>query len=206
MKSDVPTSHSGVQVSLYSDSSVLGTAANFQKFSSQFGWPILFIFALAPRIEWQSTFVAVVSSFPAVFMGIFIRLWARGYQHSEAFELDGPYRYVRNPVELGALMTYAGMGGLLGLHSLYLLISILLAAVYLSTMGLVHDRKLFAERGGSFLRYCQRISRWYPSRVPGINRSDRNFSLPTALYNESESLLWLFGYFVVVGLRNHFKI
>ncbi len=206
MDVNIPTGQARLQVNFKADSLILGTAASLRHISSQFAWPILVLFLLGPRFEIKLSYLTALASFPAIFFGLYLRIWARGQVSPTRYFMDGPYRYVRNPVELGSLLAFSGFGGYLGLNPLYLTLCLGFALTYLSFLGLFQDRFHYAEFGSRYLRYAQRVGRWLPVRVPGVNRSDDGFSLSRGISCEWDGLVWLCGYALVFSLRNHFKI
>ncbi len=190
--------------------SALVSAAQLCRRSSRYcGWPVLLMYALGPAVD-LTTFVnqkhLLLVGGPAILLGLILRIWARGYQRKEGFVLDGPYRYVRNPVELGAVLVYLGAGVLLDLPWWYVLTIGFLSLVYLSLVGLATDRDLSLSLGPSYLRYSRRVRRWIPSLLPSANRSHRTYSLFQAMHYERESLLWSFGFFVVITIKVQFGI
>jgi protein-S-isoprenylcysteine O-methyltransferase Ste14 len=78
------------------------------------------------------------------------------------FVAMGPYRYVRNPMYVGAILALLG-GGLI-VRS----VSVLLLAVVFWTLAhllvLLNEEPSLERRfGESYLRYKQRVHRWLPS-------------------------------------------
>ena len=137
-------------------------------------------------------------------MALGIRIWSRGYHRSEGFVLNGPYRYVRNPVELGAVCAYFGFMILLGTSWWAIPLYLGAAVAYMSLLSTAVDKSLVLQIGPSYLRYTHRVRRWIPSRLPGVNRATRSYSVLQALRMELESLVWLIGFGIVFGLRTHF--
>jgi protein-S-isoprenylcysteine O-methyltransferase Ste14 len=182
-------------------------ALKFRRISYQFGWPALFLFLVGPRSQvGQDSWAAVILlwlGIPAVLSGLALRVWSRGYFRMDGFVMDGPYRYVRNPVELGALFGFVGASITMGLPAWYTVLVLLAAVIYLSFVGLAADRLLVERHGGAYLRYARRVSRWIPNSLPAANRSNRSFSLLHALSFERESFVWALGYVIIFALRRH---
>lgn len=178
-----------------------------RKASRQFGWPMLIFLLLGPGAvttphpEMFGLYLSI-GSLP-ILGGLFLRVWARGYLREDGFVVDGPYRYVRNPVELGAISIYTGAGIVLGLAMWYLISVIFVAFTFLSITASVYEGELQVKYGGPYLRYCRRVRRWIPSRLPGTNRSARTFSVLHALKQERESLLWLTLYLIAFAARQN---
>lgn len=184
---------------------VLGTAAKARRISRLFGWPALLLFLIAPATQpWASPLMRLAVASPAFLLALGVRLWARGFQREQGFVLNGPYRYVRNPVEVGAVLGFLGAGLVLGLPLWYVPLVVVIAMVYMSFLSMATDKALALQIGPSYLRYSQRVGRWWPSWLPGVNRATRTYSLMHSLKFEGESLVWALGLGVVYGLRAHY--
>jgi len=182
-------------------------ARAFQKISPQFGWPILLLFLVGPEAMRGSKsesfpIYLLLGTFP-VLGGLVLRFWARGFSRADGFVLDGPYRYVRNPVELGSMAAYLGFGIVLGLSMPYLTFALIVAFVFLSFTSKAYERDILIKVGGPYLRYARRVRRWIPSSLPGSNRSARTYSIFHALKFEKETLLWFILYLVVFAVRQN---
>jgi protein-S-isoprenylcysteine O-methyltransferase Ste14 len=201
------TGEPSVQGGFLRDSQIMSLSLRLKKLAPQFGWPSLLILASLPHSQWQLTEATVFRSFflmglPIFLLGFFLRLWARGYNRKDGFVLDGPYRYIRNPVELGGVFIFVAGGVLMGIPWWGHLVLLLTSILYLSLVGLAVDRDLQLFYGKSFYRYSQRVKRWLPSRLPGTNRTHRTYSLSHALRFERQGLLWILGYIFIYGIKN----
>jgi protein-S-isoprenylcysteine O-methyltransferase Ste14 len=78
----------------------------------------------------------------------------------------GPYRLVRNPMYLGAGLALAGAAlfyqswALLGYSVAFALVMYLFVVVY-------EEPTLRATFGDAYVRYCERVRRWWPRRHAG---------------------------------------
>lgn len=79
------------------------------------------------------------------------------------FVPSGPYRYVRNPMYLGAALLLAGYGLLEGSASVVLLSLLLLLAAHIFVI-LVEEPGLERRFGESYLAYRRNVHRWLPRR------------------------------------------
>jgi protein-S-isoprenylcysteine O-methyltransferase Ste14 len=204
MGEDVPTGLGVLQQEPPSGSTVIGAAARLRALSSQFGWPILLVFAVVPaeaRAHTLDHWAYFALGVPAILLGVMLRVWSRGFAREEGFVYDGPYRYVRNPVELGAVIAYAGAGTVFGLTWWANVAVVALTLVYLSFVAISYERDLYRRAGAPYLRYAQRVRRWLPQQFPAANRSNMTYSLRSSLWRERESVLWLIGYGAVFALR-----
>jgi protein-S-isoprenylcysteine O-methyltransferase Ste14 len=79
--------------------------------------------------------------------------------------VTGPYRFVRNPMYIGAALALGGAAlyyqspPLLGYAALFLLVAHVFVAAY-------EERVLRETFGGAYEAYCARVHRWWPSRAP----------------------------------------
>src|SRR5690606_24904066 len=119
---------------------------------------------------------------------LILRLSSRGYDR-QAFIWSGPYRHVRNPVEVAALSAYAGGGLILRLEPWFIVLILILAFCYLSWTANYYEKKLLLEVGPSYLKYMRRVRRWLPSFLPGVNRINRDFSFRLAIVAEKDGFL-----------------
>jgi len=78
----------------------------------------------------------------------------------------GPYRFVRNPMYLGAGFALAGAAlfyessALLGYCVAFGFVMYLFVVVY-------EEPALRATFGAPYVRYCERVQRWWPRRTAG---------------------------------------
>jgi protein-S-isoprenylcysteine O-methyltransferase Ste14 len=175
--------------------------------SRNFAWPVLVLYFLAPELVphnevsllWKSFYYG--SSLLLLCVGLYIRLWSQGYFKNDQFVLDGPYRYVRNPVEISNLICF--FAGFLFLRApwWYTTFSLVLAFVWLSSNALAYERALYLKMGAHFLHYKKRVMRWIPSQLPEVNKSDTRFSFQRAAKEERFGILWLACFLVVAALR-----
>jgi protein-S-isoprenylcysteine O-methyltransferase Ste14 len=76
----------------------------------------------------------------------------------------GPYRWVRNPMYLGATLALAGAAlfyeswALLGYAAAFILVMYLFVVVY-------EEPALRATFGAPYREYCERVRRWWPGRT-----------------------------------------
>jgi len=79
--------------------------------------------------------------------------------------IEGPYRYVRNPMISGALMMLAGEALLLGSWpiAVWLLVFFAGNALY---FPLVEEKGLRQRFGAAYERYAENVPRWLPRLTP----------------------------------------
>jgi protein-S-isoprenylcysteine O-methyltransferase Ste14 len=77
--------------------------------------------------------------------------------------IRGPYRFVRNPMYIGAGMTLAGAALYYESVSLLIYAAIFLAVAHLFVIA-YEERVLRRSFGSEYEAYCRRVRRWMPRR------------------------------------------
>jgi protein-S-isoprenylcysteine O-methyltransferase Ste14 len=173
---------------------MLNVATALKKISPGFGIPAAILIALFFRPEaGQMSFDHFYFPLGSVLilLGLYLRIWVRGYVREEGFVVDGPYRYVRNPVELGTLLVYLGVCIALALVWWQQLIVLGCTLVYFETIAITNEEEMRRALGDRFERYRSRVRRWFPSRYPGMNRSGVSFSVTRGILRERDFLMFL---------------
>jgi protein-S-isoprenylcysteine O-methyltransferase Ste14 len=75
----------------------------------------------------------------------------------------GPYRFVRNPMYIGAGMTLAGAALYYESVSLLIYAAVFFAVVHLFVVA-YEERVLRRSFGSEYEAYCRRVRRWLPKR------------------------------------------
>ena len=111
-----------------------------------------------------------------VFLAASMRTWAAAYlqsntvqdpaMHVDAIVADGPYRHVRNPLYLGAILLAFGIS-LLVSRTGFVFITITLTIFFLRLTGL-EESNLQRERGDTYVEFCKRVPRLWPSFAPQL--------------------------------------
>lgn len=111
-----------------------------------------------------------------VFLAASMRTWAAAYLQSNTVQdpamhlgtivADGPYRHVRNPLYLGAILLAFGIS-LLVSQTGFLFITITLTIFFLRLTGL-EEAKLEDEQGKSYREFCRYVPRLWPSLRPRL--------------------------------------
>jgi protein-S-isoprenylcysteine O-methyltransferase Ste14 len=78
--------------------------------------------------------------------------------------IDGPYRFVRNPMYIGASLGLAGVAIFYGSPSLSIYTGAFLLAAHLFVV-FYEEPTLRKSFGADYEAYCQRIRRWVPGRT-----------------------------------------
>lgn len=80
------------------------------------------------------------------------------------FVASGPYRYVRNPMYIGALMVLLGFG-MIERSLAIMLLAVVAAGLFHGFIVLVEEPGLEKRFGESYLKYKGSVHRWVPRNV-----------------------------------------
>jgi len=134
----------------------------------------------------QATLSSLIVGFCIVLAGEFFRLWAVSYAGSETrttgggvggtyLVVSGAYAHVRNPLYVGNMIIYTGIGVMSMALYPYLLIAALLF-FYFQYYAIINDEEdyLKIKFGKQFEDYCKSVPRWIPTlskyKNPGIEQ------------------------------------
>lgn len=125
---------------------------------------------------WYSTAFSLPNAVAAVLMisaGTLLRVWGTSTLTQEVMgSLDpdtrtlvcrGPYALLRNPLYLGSLLVFAGIGAFAGFP-----VALALAIFHWIRYERViryEEQRLRKEWGPQFDRYCEQVPRWLPRRL-----------------------------------------
>jgi protein-S-isoprenylcysteine O-methyltransferase Ste14 len=112
-------------------------------------------------------------------VGAWLRTWGSAYlgtdamrdtaMRAEAVVADGPYRYVRNPLYLGAWIHTLALALLMPLSGAIL--SIVLLVLFQIRLILGEETFLAEKQGEPYKAYCAKVPRLWPSLRPRIAAS-----------------------------------
>ncbi len=123
----------------------------------------------------SATLTVTVAALGCLVLGAILRVWGTAYLGSgvmrdtrlrgEAFVAAGPYRYVRNPLYLGAWLLSLGISILMppGGAAFFLPAFTVFSLVLISA----EERFLSATQGEAYRQYCRRVPRLFPWRMAG---------------------------------------
>lgn len=207
MTPDIRTSGLMEQQNAWEHSRLVRAAAKARKLSPQFGWPTLLAFLIGPFRSEEMTpqweFGLRAAGILLIVGALALRLATRGYHRKNGFVINGPYRYIRNPVETGAVWGMAGAGLLLKLPIWYVVVVLVIGKIFLSFASLSYEKELLRTLEGNYFRYTKRVKRWFPSLLPGVNRVNRDYSFLSATREEKDSLIWFAAWVGVYAVRSH---
>jgi protein-S-isoprenylcysteine O-methyltransferase Ste14 len=135
-----------------------------------------------------------------VFLAASMRTWAAAYlqsntvqdpaMHLDAIVAGGPYRHLRNPLYLGAILLAFGIS-LLVSRTGFLFITIALTIFFLRLTGL-EEAKLEREQGETYIEFCERVPRLWPSLAPRVPKGRTKPRWKQAILGE----IHMWGFFV----------
>lgn len=136
--------------------------------------------------------------------GAAVRTWGTAYLgagimtdrglHSERLTADGPFRFVRNPLYVGLVLTAAGLSVTIDIPGGVLLV--VLMALFVLRLALREESGLAAAQGEAYEAYRRRVPRFLPSPRPRLPSSGAVPQWRQALV--AEFMAWSFAVALVV--------
>jgi protein-S-isoprenylcysteine O-methyltransferase Ste14 len=130
-------------------------------------------------------------------LAAFLRTWGTAFLqaevmvdrqvHTERLLVDGPYRYVRNPLYLGNIFLAAGIG-LMASRIGFLFLSLGMT-LFVIRLLLREEAELLRDQGESYRRYCGEVPRLVPSFTPRVPPATNTPHWGQAL--RAELMYWL---------------
>jgi protein-S-isoprenylcysteine O-methyltransferase Ste14 len=129
---------------------------------------------LVMRTAWiglaAATLAVTVTALVCLLAGAILRVWGTAYlgagvmrgavMHGEPLTAAGPYRYLRNPLYLGSLLTAFATAILMSPSgALFFLLSFI---VFIRFLILAEERYLATSLGAGYQAYCSRVPRFWP--------------------------------------------
>jgi protein-S-isoprenylcysteine O-methyltransferase Ste14 len=144
---------------------------------------------------------SMLFGFVFVVIGEFIRIWANSWAGSETrttggvggtfLVVSGPYAYVRNPLYIGNVIIYFGLGIMSNAVFPYLQI-IALTYFLFQYYEIVKEEESFLKTkfGDHYNDYCQKVNRFLPKLKKYVNQEieQPEFSWRKGLSSESRSI------------------
>jgi protein-S-isoprenylcysteine O-methyltransferase Ste14 len=132
---------------------------------------ILMVFFAAPTASSLATGLALVAA------GEFLRLWGVAIAGSETrttgsvggtyLVTRGPFAYVRNPLYVGNILLYAGVGVMSNALFPWLTVGAVLYFLFqYSRIVSLEEEYLRSAFGEDFARYCSHVPRFFPALQP----------------------------------------
>lgn len=155
---------SGIRTAIYMSGFILfwgWVALSVQRFDARLG------VELSAAIRPAGIILMVLGGAVVSWCGFLFAVRGQGtpapFDPPRQFVATGPYRYVRNPIYIGALCLLLGLG-LYQRSVSILLFAIFYALLIHAFVVLVEEPGLERRFGESYLRYKQSVNRWIPRR------------------------------------------
>jgi protein-S-isoprenylcysteine O-methyltransferase Ste14 len=158
-----------------------------------------FPFLIAMLIWAQPTILSIAAGLCVVLTGEFIRLWGVAFAGSETRTTGpvggtylitrGPFAYVRNPLYVGNILIYSGVGVMA--HVLWLFLAALVYFVWqYSQIISLEEEYLQKAFGDKFTEYCREVPRFIPNfrKYPGGHDDQPGIDWKSGLQSERRTL------------------
>lgn len=199
----------------WEDNTVKTLGKYFFRFRSYTPIPFLFCMILLMKPNLYS----ILSGLPLVLIGELLRIWAVSYAGSETrttqgvggsnLVTQGPFAIVRNPLYLGNVLIYLGIGIMsFALYPYLQLIAFFYFTFQYYCIILNEEEYLKSAFGNAFSLYIKSVNRFVPlyNKIPESILSKLNFNLKSGLLSEKRSLqsisisvlIILFYYFFII--------
>jgi len=169
----------------------------FFKYRSYTPLPFLFLMIVYSNPNIYSMLIGFVF----VLLGEFIRIWANSWAGSETrttggvggtfLIISGPYAYVRNPLYLGNVIIYFGLGIMSNAVFPYLqIIALIYFFFQYYEIVKVEENFLMQKFGDDYKEYCQKVNRFIPKlkKFKNSNVEQPEFSWKKGLQSEYRSI------------------
>jgi len=144
---------------------------------------------------------SILTGFPLIFLGEFIRIWAVSYAGSETRTTDGvggsnlvtqgPFSYVRNPLYLGNILIYLGIGIMsFSLFPFLQIFAFLFFTFQYYCIILNEEEYLKTTFGEKFFVYLTTVNRFIPLRnkIPQNIKSNIIIDVKSGFNSEKRSI------------------
>ena len=170
----------------------------------------------------KPTLVSILIGFAVALTGELIRIWSVGFAGSETrttsgvggtyLVTQGPYSVVRNPLYVGNIMLYVGIGIMSMALFPYLQIFAFLFFLFQYYCIILAEEDFLSNKfEGTFSQYTDSVKRFVPrfNKVPEIIKSKLIFNINDGIRSEKRSLqAFLFTSSVIVAfyILNEMKV
>lgn len=181
----------------------------FFKYRSYTPLPFLFLMIVYSNPNIYS----MLMGFVFVLLGEFIRIWANSWAGSETrttggvggtfLIISGPYAYVRNPLYLGNVIIYFGLGIMSNAVFPYLqIIALIYFFIQYYEIVKVEENFLMQKFGNDYKDYSQKVNRFIPKlqKFKNSNVEQPEFSWKKGLRSEIRSIQALMSVIVILVL------
>jgi protein-S-isoprenylcysteine O-methyltransferase Ste14 len=158
-------------------------------------------FVILMLIFENATITSLIIGFVIAVAGELIRLWGVSWAGSETrttggvggtyLVISGPFAHVRNPLYVGNILMYLGLGIMsMSLFPYLQIIAILFFIVQYQFIVKEEEGFLIRKFGNDYQKYLQNVPRFFPKATKYIDTSvpQPNYSLTAGLKSETRTL------------------
>ncbi len=132
----------------------------------------------------SSTPFWILLSLPFFFVGIAIRIWAKGCLHQmQEVTTSGPYSLVRHPFYLGNFFLDMSICIMSGFVPLMLLFPFMWLSIYIPKMK-EEEEKMIRKFGAFYEEYKKRVPMWFPLKKIVLSKEGFSWKNPNILSTE----------------------
>jgi len=158
-------------------------------------------FVILMLIFEEATITSLIIGFVVAVAGELIRLWGVSWAGSETrttggvggtyLVVSGPFAHVRNPLYVGNILMYLGLGIMsMSLFPYLQIVAILFFIVQYQFIVKEEEGFLIKKFGNDYQKYLQNVPRFFPRATKYIDTSvpQPNYSLSAGLKSETRTL------------------
>ena len=158
----------------------------------------------------KPTVTSLVVGFIIALSGEYLRVWGVSWAGSETrttggvggtyLIISGPFAYVRNPLYVGNILLYVGIGLMSWALFPYLQITALVVFSIQYHFIVLEEERYLIDEFNDYARYCKQVPRFIPRLTPYKNSSVQQppFNLKAGLRSEQRSLQAFAGVALVI--------
>ena len=158
----------------------------------------------------KPTVTSLVVGFIIGLSGEYLRVWGVSWAGSETrttggvggtyLIISGPFAYVRNPLYVGNILLYVGIGLMSWALFPYLQITALVVFSIQYHFIVLEEERYLIDEFNDYARYCKQVPRFIPRLTPYKNSSVQQppFNLKAGLRSEQRSLQAFAGVALVI--------
>ena len=158
----------------------------------------------------KPTVASLVVGFAVALFGEYLRLWGVSWAGSETrttggvggtyLIISGPFAYVRNPLYVGNILLYVGIGIMSMALFPYLQIAALIFFSFQYYFIVLEEEGYLVDEFSEYSEYCKQVPRFLPRLTPYKNSAVEQppFSMKAGLRSEQRSLQAFIGVSLVI--------
>jgi protein-S-isoprenylcysteine O-methyltransferase Ste14 len=158
----------------------------------------------------KPTVTSLIVGFAFAFFGEYLRFWGVSWAGSETrttggvggtyLIISGPFAYIRNPLYVGNILLYVGIGIMSMALFPYLQIAALIFFSFQYHFIVLEEEGYLVDEFSDYGEYCKQVPRFFPRLTPYKNSriEQPTFSIKAGLRSEQRSLQAFIGVSLVI--------